>query len=127
VALFKAYMGERMKEVQSGVTQDIPSMLKGVAVLAIERVTEVLEKSEDADVLVDAFDKVMHRYGYAPNAKASPAALGPLVQNNNVFFLDQAQLSDLRGRFIDAHKPRPAAEPLEEVQVLNGPEPMPST
>jgi len=37
--LFKAYIGERMKEISSGVTQDIPAMLKGAAVLAIERVT----------------------------------------------------------------------------------------
>lgn len=120
--LFRAYMAERMRDVNLQVNQDIPSMLRGAAVLAIERVTEVLEKSEDAEVLVDAFDKVMHRYGYAPNAKASPAAQGPIMQQNNVFFLNQEQLSSLRGKLLDAHK----AEVLPEKEI-DGSAEMPSS
>lgn len=104
--LFKAYMAERMKDVNAVVTEDIPTKLKTTALMAIERVQEVIEKSEDGGMLIDAFDKVMHRYGYAPNAKASPASLAPIVQQNNVFFIGREDLKDARKQLLEAHAPR---------------------
>jgi len=104
--LFKAYMAERMKEVNAQVVQDIPAMLRGTAVLAIERMQDVLANTSDPDVIVDSFDKVLHRYGYAPNAKASPAAQQPTIQQNNVFFLNREDVKELRGHLLDAHKPK---------------------
>lgn len=130
--LFKAYMAERMKEINACVAQDIPAMLRATAVLAIERVTEVIEKSEDADTLIDAFDKVMHRYGYAPNSKASPAAQGGnIMQQNNVFYLNKDELKEVRGQLLESHAPRLALEVLppaaQEEKVMDGLESMPTT
>lgn len=117
--LFRAYMAERVKDVNSRVLDDIPTMLKGTAALAIERMQEVLTNTEDADTIVDAFDKVMHRYGYAPNAKASPAAQAPQIQQNNVFFLSGDELKEARRNLLAAHGPR-------EEKVVDG-ESMPTT
>ena len=108
--LFKAYMAEKMKDVNSRVLDDIPAMLKGTAALAIERMNDVLQHTEDSKTIVDAFDSVMHRYGYAPNAKAAPAAQGPLVQQNNVFFLSKEDLGDARKKLLEAHNPQAPAE-----------------
>lgn len=114
--LFKAYMAARMREVNSHVEQDIPEMLRGTAVLAIERMNDVLANTSDPEVIVDSFDKVLHRYGYAPNAKASPAAQQTNIQQNNVFFLNREDVRELRNTLLDAHKPKE--------KVLDG-EPLP--
>lgn len=122
--LFQAYMGERLKSVNAAVDQDIPAMLRGTAVLAIERLNGVLEKTEDAKTIVDAFDSVLHRYGFAPNAKAAPAAQQPLVQQNNVFYLGREDLKEVRGELLNAHRvpqaPAPALPAADEVVI--GPE-----
>lgn len=103
--MFKAYMAERLKDVHAAVTQDIPTMLRGTAALAIERMNEVLENTDDPDLIVEAFDKVLHRYGYAPNSRASPAAATQFIQQNNVFYLDREQLAEARRALEAAHKP----------------------
>jgi hypothetical protein len=116
--MFRAYIGERLKEVHAHVTADIPTLLKGTAALAIERMNEVLMKTEDADVIVDAFDKVLHRHGYAPNAKGLQG--GPTIgQQNNVFFLNKEDLKAAKHALVGAHAPElPAPAPAEK--VVNG-------
>ena len=112
--MFKAYMAQRAKDIHAVVTQDVPARMAALAHLAIDRMENVLQKTEDADTIVDSFDKVMHRYGYAPNAKNAvnqgPASIG---QQNNVFFLNQEQFQKVQGKLINAHVNPPPAPALE--------------
>lgn len=119
--MFKAYMAERMKDVEFGVAIDIPSRMAALAHLAIDRMEEKLSKTEDVEVVVDAFDKVMHRYGYAPNARnAANQQPGAFNQQNNIFFLSQDKFKQVQEKLIKAHQP---ALPKE----ANGAEPDVST
>lgn len=115
--MFKAYMGDRMKDIQAYVSLDIPEKMKQLADLGIERMREVLEKTEDADVIKDSFDKVMHRYGYAPNARNAIQPEGPKsgATTNNVFFLSPEDHARVKERLINSH-----AQPAEP-QALPAP------
>lgn len=114
--MFKAHLATRVKDIQAVTTQDVPEKMRVLANLACDRMMEVLEKSEDKDQLTDAFDKVMHRYGYAPNAK-NGAQQGPQIgQQNNVFFLSQEKLQEVRGQLINSHEQPRAVLPLPAKQ-----------
>lgn len=111
--LFRAYMAERRSEICSNIAQGLPQKLEQAAHLATERIMEVIEKAEDADVIIDAFDKVLHRCGYAPNSKVAPVTINN--QQNNVFYLDKKELAAEREKLLGAHAnqaalPAPAAE-----------------
>lgn len=114
--MFQAYLAERRIPLEQGVLRSVSERLRGLSHLAMDRVEEVLQTTNDPDLIVDSFDKIMHRYGYAPNAKTGAQA--PAVQNNtqNVYFLDQSTFQKVRGRLIDAHSPAPA---LENTEVAN--------
>lgn len=115
--MFRAYMAERRSEINAAVAEDLPSKLRAAAHLATERIMEVLEKTEDADTIVDCFDKVLHRYGYAPNAKGGaqqPAGQTLVGVQNNVFYLTKEELGNARGKLIEAHSNK-----TEELVVLS--------
>ena len=100
--MFKAYMASRRAEICQTVAEDLPQRLHAAAHLATERIIEVIEKTNDADTIIDCFDKVLHRYGYAPNAKTGAQA--PVVNNTqNVFYLSKDDLQGARKTFELAH------------------------
>lgn len=102
--MFKAHLATRVKDIQAVTTQDVPEKMRVLATLACERMTEVLKESTDKEQITDAFDKVMHRFGYAPNAKTGITPQGPAIgTQNNVFYLNQEQFAKVQGRLIDAH------------------------
>lgn len=114
---FKAYAAERLQGVHAHVTADIPAKMRALAELSIERMTEMLFKTDDADVIKDSFDKVMNRYGYAPGSqKANP--LSPLYQQNNVFFLSPEQMQRARQTLIEAHSNAPSSPLTPPQQAL---------
>jgi len=117
--MFKAQLAIYMGEVEALVVADIPTKLKGVASLAVDRMAEVLQKTDDNDTIIDAFDKVMHRYGYAPNAKNGAQTQGPAVNTqNNIFYLTPDQLSGAREKLIENHA-RPALDlPVESSELM---------
>lgn len=106
--VFQAQLKLRQGEVFSRVAADIPEKLRGLADVAIEKVGEALEKSEDGEFALDVFDKTMHRLGYAPSTARNPG-LPQVVQQNN-FFIGKEDLAAMRGKMI------PAA-PLQELTV----------
>lgn len=119
--MFRAQVAERMKDIQAVVTTDIPQRMRALAELSIERMQEVLTVTSDADIIKDSFDKVMHRYGYAPNAK-NGANSGNIQQQNNVFYLDKETFQQVKGRLIDAHAarlPQPEKEDGAESQRVS--------
>lgn len=97
--LFKAYFAERRKGVAMTICHSLPEKLAAAANLATERMMEVLEKTNDSDTVIDAFDKILARHGYAP--KAQGAAVGTA---QNVFFIGAADLAQAQKMLVGAHE-----------------------
>jgi hypothetical protein len=122
--MFQAYLAQRRVPLEQGVLASIDSKLKGIAYLAMERLEETLQKTDDADVIVDSFDKVMHRYGYAPNAR-NGAQGGTNIKDSNVFYLNAEQFRQVQGRLVESHagalpapeKPEGEKDPAEHREV----------
>lgn len=93
--LFQAKLRERQEAVFLHVAQDIPAKLRGLADIAIERVTELVSNTEDPGVLVDVFDKTLNRLGYAPASARNP--LPANVIQNNVVLVSPDDLASARG------------------------------
>ena len=104
--MFQAYFAERRKGIVVSIANDLPARLAAAAHLATEKIIGVIEKTEDPDTVIDAFDKILHRFGYAPNAKGGAQA--PVTNNtqNNVFFLEKGDLAAAREKLLQAHAPR---------------------
>lgn len=111
--MFRAYLAERRVEISAQVAQSLPKKLEGAAHLATEKLIETLEKTNDGEMIVDIFDKVMHRYGYAPNARPGTGAVaainGPVSVQQN-FFLGKDDVQAARQALIEAHVERPRLE-----------------
>lgn len=104
--MFQAYFAKRRTEIGVFIAASLPKKLESAAHLAVEKVIKVLERTEDADLILDAFDKVLHRYGYAPNAKGGGAQAAMQQQGNiqNNFFLQKEEFELARGQLIENHK-----------------------
>lgn len=94
--IFQSRLAERRKDIEGLIAHDIPAQLKAAAGLAIERITEEIGKSQDPEFLLDAFDKVMHRAGYAPKVGTPPVGQAVQQQQNNYFFLSKEDLARMR-------------------------------
>jgi uncharacterized NAD(P)/FAD-binding protein YdhS len=111
---FRVAYDARRGDIEAEVMMSVTSRLEAVTHLAIDKITEVLTTTTDNDVKIDAFDKVLHRAGYAPQAKQSPAGAGS-VTNNNLFVVTREELATLRGEIIEGSVNR---EPLELPNAL---------
>lgn len=127
--MFQAYMAERRADVSALVHQSLPKKLEAAAHLATEKLIETLEKTSDGEMIVDIFDKVMHRYGYAPGARPGTGAVGmqaggTVVQQNN-FYLNKEELDSARTNFIEAHvvRERPVSPLLQMAKPEDSSEP----
>jgi hypothetical protein len=109
--IFQAQLKSRQEYIFIQVAQDIPVKLKGLADQAIEKVSQILERTEQPEVVVDIFDKTLNRLGYGP-AKAAPA---PAPQTQvNVFSVSKEDLAQARdaiqiqdAQTIEHEKPAP--------------------
>lgn len=106
--MFRAYMKKRMGDVQAVVTQDVPAKMAVLAHVACDRMLEVLQKTGDPDTITESFDKVMHRYGYAPNAKTGlhPQGPGAAIGQQNNFYLSRDDFQKVQGKLIESHAPQ---------------------
>ena len=99
--LFQHALKEKQERIFVRVADGIPAKLRRNADIALEKLSDHLEKSEDPEFILSATDKLLHRMGYAPqSARApagSPAAAGVGVQQNN-FFLSQSDLAAARAQ-----------------------------
>ena len=96
--LFRAAYDARRGDFECEVMMGIGERLNALSHLAIDKLTENLQSTIDPDFIVDAFDKVLHRTGYAPNA--AKQATGPIQQQNNVFLVGKEELGELRSRVL---------------------------
>ena len=110
--MFQAYFSKRRGDINSSIAADLPTKLAAAAHLATERVMEVIEKSDDADTLIDAFDKILHRHGYAPVSGNNP---GASIIAKNVFYITKDELAASRTKLLESHAPAP-----QEEKVVNG-------
>lgn len=92
---FRAAYESRRGPIEAGIMAGISDRLNAIAHLAIDNMEEVLTSAADADTKIDAFDRVMHRTGYAPNSPKTGGAPQPGVQNNT--FLIAAAPDELKG------------------------------
>ena len=113
--MFRAYLAKRRKEVEVIIADSLPEKLAGAAHLVTERLIEVVAVSNDGDQILDAFDKVMHVYGYAP--KGAQPGIGGVNQQGNIqnnFYVTAGELADARKTLTAAHAPAPALEHKKE-------------
>jgi hypothetical protein len=105
---FVAKYNERRGDIECGVMAGIQERLNDLTHLAIDKMDKLLTTANlDADETIDAFDKVLHRNGYAPNTKTQQA---PLVQNNT-FLVSAGELQELRGSIINGSASVVAEQP----------------
>lgn len=100
--IFQAKLQEKHADVFTEIAQNIPVKMRGLADLAIEKVTEVLERSEEPALIVDIFDKTLSRLGYGPGKSGQNMAPSAQV---NVFTISKDDLAQARGAIST---PRPA-------------------
>lgn len=98
--VFQAKLKERQTDVFIRVADDIPSKLSALADVAIGKVQEALERSDNGRFAVDVFDKAMHRLGYAPNSARNPGPQAVMQQNN--YFISRDDLAIARQSMIPA-------------------------
>jgi hypothetical protein len=110
--LFQAYFAKRRGEVGSFIAASLPRKLEAAAHLATEKLIGVLERTEDPELILDSFDKVLHRYGFAPNAKGGGAQAGLTQQGNiqNNFYVTKEEFAESRGNLLENHKAEPQRE-----------------
>lgn len=112
--VFQAKLSQRQDEVFGYIAEDIPSKLRAAADIGLEKLTEVLTETQDGKFILDATDKLLHRMGYAPQAKIAPlAAPAPTtIGQQNIFLVSSEQLAEARGKLSQRGK-----LPQEEVVI----------
>ena len=95
--LFQHALKEKQERIALRVAESIPAKLARAADIAVEKLTDQLEKTEDPEFILSATDKILHRMGYAPQSTRNPAGGPPptLNQQNN-FFLQASDLEAAR-------------------------------
>lgn len=80
----------------SRVVADVPSRMARIADIALDKLADMVEKSESPDYILETSDKILNRLGYAPRANAAPAA--PAV-TNNIMLVSKETLALARSNF----------------------------
>lgn len=95
--IFQARLAERRKEVELRICDDIPAKLRGLGHLAIERMEEKLAASPDPRFIRESFDSIMHRLGYAPQARVAPQGVNLQL---NAFVVSKEELQTMQGHIV---------------------------
>lgn len=118
--VFQAEFQQKLQNIHNHCAQSIPDKLRVVADIALDRLADKVAKSEDADFILDAADKALHRMGYAPASARNGfgAAQGQTVNQTNVFMLSQDDLDQarnvMRGNGLFQNPPQ---EPVEVLAI----------
>lgn len=114
---FRAAYDARRGDVNAEVMATIVERLDALSHLAIDRMEEKLLNATDPDFVLDAFDKVLHRTGYAPNARNGGSVAGPANTTNNIFLVDKDLLGAAREKIVNPQSDTPPARLPETVDV----------
>lgn len=102
---FRAAYDARRGDIEAEVMMGIGDRLNALSHLAIDKIEAELKTTEDPDFKLDAFDKILHRTGYAPSSKATAQPGGPQVVVQNNFTLSREDLAEFRGKVIEGQTP----------------------
>lgn len=95
--LFQHALKEKQERVAMRVAESIPQKLARAADVAIEKLSDHLERTEDPEFILSATDKILHRMGYAPQSTRNPAGpAGPSLNQQNNFFIQAGDLAEAR-------------------------------
>lgn len=100
---FRRLLAERSERIAAEVCRSIPERLTDLATLAIDKMTEQLEKTENPDFILDAFDQALSKLGYSGK---QPAAQ-PAVNVQQTFVLSREELHTARAEIISANSEEP--------------------
>lgn len=94
--IFQHALKEKQLAIGLRVADSIPARLRKAADIALDKLTDHLEKNEDPEFILDATDKILHRMGYAPASARNPAGspAGNSIQQN--VFISAGDLSAAR-------------------------------
>ena len=90
--LFQSALKQKQMDIAIRVAESIPEKLRRAADIGVEKLADHLEKSEDPEFILDATDKILHRMGYAPQSSRNPAGSPGSMNQQNNFFIGQADL-----------------------------------
>lgn len=93
--LFQAQLEGRKEGIRVRVADSIPQKMRLAADLGMEKLVAKLEQTEDAEFILDATDKLLHRLGYAPS-KVAASIVGAGGQQQNNFFISAADLDQAK-------------------------------
>jgi hypothetical protein len=96
--LFQHALREKQLAISVCIADSIPQKLRRAADIAVEKLADKLETTEDPEFILDATDKILHRLGYAPQSARNPGGSphsGPVGQQNN-FFITAGELTAAR-------------------------------
>jgi len=123
--LFQSRLRARQEQIASRVTSSIPEKLQAITDIALDKLGDVLAKSEDPEYILDVADRALHRMGYAPasarNPAGSPSQAGSVNNQTNVFMLapeDLHQARALMQQVGQAVQGIPTAERVLEGEVV---------
>lgn len=106
---FRAAYNARRGAIECTVMSGIGDRLNGLANLGIDKLETMLATTSDPDIIIDSFDKIMHRAGYAPNSTKSVAPQSLTINQQNNISLSREDLAALRGQVIEGSQPSPPA------------------
>lgn len=113
----------RDKQEMAYVENIIPirDQINGVAQLALEKLGEKIEDTEDGKFLLDTADKMLHKLGYAPKVDHNPSAGNTNNTQNNFYgvnpeLLAQARENSKKGTLLngDTTSALPAPEGIQD-------------
>lgn len=114
---FRIRLAKKQEDLFNGTVMPLREKVVGIAHLAVDRLGEKVEKSEDANFLHETTDMLLHRLGWAPQRVASPPA-GTVNLQQNFYQADPQALAHARARMKEVHTSEPAKPqlpPPEEV------------
>lgn len=115
---FLAKIDELHEAAEDAVIADIPTKLRAVADLALDRVQENLQHGGcTPSYALNALKEALGAIGYTPGKhNGAVAAVG--TQNNYFFTASQKELSVARARLIENHKEADEPKLLSEAQLV---------
>ena len=94
---FQAQLTAKKQEMFGTHVLPLGEKLLGLAHLAVDRVGEHLEKTDNPDYVVNVATAVLDRIGYSPKGNLAVAGVGGAVNvQNNFYQVDRATLEEAR-------------------------------
>lgn len=112
--VFQAKLRERRDDIDAVIAADIPSKLRAVADIALERLADAVSKSDSPGFIHETADMVLNRLGYGPQRGGGVTVnAAPQVQ----FVISRDDLAQARGAIIDGFGVPPALDGSTRTQL----------